>query len=273
MASYEYYFKPPSAPYDWSFEPTDLVPDMIRTPRVKNLPISASDKEISDKEIFDNTDVHGPVEALELCRACGWNTRHECEAWYLPRLRIFSTLCNKGLWVMGNDWFIRDRTENASGNEFMTYQFLKKQGTKHIPLVKEMVEFKDENGGYNFVVSSRAKGVSLARLWRKSSREQKMSYVKQIAAALRELRQFTAEYPQKVDGSPLWDNMVGHWEGLAGQWEPGKKCIKIGRTAEEWFDNMDKKLREGLSRILQTEDASVIDTRLQQLKVRFDASL
>jgi hypothetical protein len=43
---------------------------------------------------------------------------------------------------MGNDWIIWDRPQEEARNDYMTHQFLQNQGTKIIPLVKRMVEFK-----------------------------------------------------------------------------------------------------------------------------------
>ena len=56
------------------------------------------------------------------------------------------------------------------------------------------------NSNYDFVVVSRAKGNQLHKVWPNLSQEEKVSYVKQIVDAL---RSFTAEFPQRVDGSPL----------------------------------------------------------------------
>jgi hypothetical protein len=161
---------------------------------------------------------------------------------------------------MGNDWVVWDRPEEECGNDYMTHQFLQKQGTKNIPLVKQMVEFKDEDSRYNFVVMSRVKGVTLESVWNGLSGEEKNSYAQQMIAALREMRQFTAEFPQRVDGSPLWDNVIGNCNSR-------KKCKKVGKTAEEWINNMDEELREGLLRQLKTTDKTLIDARLQELKV------
>ncbi|KAH7345833.1 hypothetical protein BKA66DRAFT_576880 [Pyrenochaeta sp. MPI-SDFR-AT-0127] len=83
-----------------------------------------------------------------------------------------------------------------------------------------------------------------------------------MVIAFQELRQFTATYPQEVDGSPLWDNIIGNCDSR-------KKCIKIGKTAEEWIQNMDEELREGISRILKTKDKTIITARLQELKQNF----
>jgi hypothetical protein len=245
-------------PHDLSFRPEDLIPNVVFRPNGILDPLSAEDKE----KLGDVGSVSTPVEPYVLCRSCDWNTEHEKRSSYLSRLRIVHTRANAGLWTMGNDWAIWDRTEAESGTDFITHQFLKKQNTRHIPLLKEMVEFKDEDGRYNFVVMSRAKAVPLEGIWRGLTRKERRSYAEQMVVALRELRQFTADFPQRVDGSPVWDNAIGNCNSR-------KECIKVGKTADEWLNSMDEELREGLSWILKTKDVSVIDARLQELKVCF----
>jgi hypothetical protein len=153
-----------------------------------------------------------------------------------------------------------DRTGENCGNDYMTWKFLTDNKVKDVPLVKHMSEFADENGGYNFVVMARAKAVPLHTVWDKLTRKDKRGYAKQMAAALRELRSFTAEFPQRVDGSPLWDCVIGNCNSR-------KKCIKVGRTAEEWLGNMEEELSEGISRTLKTTDKAVIGAKLAELKV------
>jgi hypothetical protein len=242
--------------YELDFRPENLIPDIVYGELDGKL--SADEKKTLEGVISDID----TIEPQTLCRACGWNSYLELTSSYLPRLHIEQSHGNKGFWTMGNDWIIWDRPQEEARNDYMTHQFLQNQGTKYIPLVKRMVEFKDENGGYNFVVMSRARGMTLESQWKGLSKESKNSYAQQMVAALRELRQFTAEFPQRVDGSPLWDNVIGHCGSR-------KMCQKIGKTAEEWLGSMDEELREGLARVLKTKDETIIDARLQELKVCF----
>ncbi|KAH7085811.1 kinase-like domain-containing protein [Paraphoma chrysanthemicola] len=248
--------------YDLYYQPKDLIPNIVcRQIDYENQSVSELSED--EKETLKGV-VSGytPGDNPQLCRACGWSYKHELCSSYLPRLRVQHAQENKGLWTMGNDWMVWDRAEEDSGNDFMTHQFLQMQGAKNIPLVKRMVEFKDENGRYNFTVMSRIKGITLDSIWNRLSRKSKHSYAQQLVVILRELRQFTADFPQRVDGSPLWDNVVGNCNSR-------KQCIKVGRTKEEWFQNMDVELREGISRQLNTKDETVIDARLQELETNF----
>ncbi|KAI8939529.1 hypothetical protein NX059_003298 [Plenodomus lindquistii] len=242
--------------YDFAFRPEDLIPNVVY--KAHGTEPSAEEKETL-KGVIQNIDTLNP---RELCRACGWNTYHELTSSYLPRLRVLHTRGNSGLWTMGSDWMIWDRTDEERGNDYMTHKFLQNQNTKHIPLLKKVLELKDDNGQYNFVVMSRAKGLPLERVWEGLSQEEKDGYADQMVAMLRELRQYTAEFPQRVDGSPLWDSMIGNCNSR-------KECIKVGKTEEEWISNMEEELREGLSRTLKTKDKTVIEAAFQGFKKTF----
>jgi hypothetical protein len=89
-----------------------------------------------------------------------------------------------------------------------------------------------------------------------------MSYVDQLVAAIRELRQYTAPYPQRVDGGPLWDSIIR-------QCGVPKACRTIGKTTEDWLNNMDAELRRGLERKYKTKDNAIIEEKLKDLKNNF----
>ena len=46
-------------------------------------------------------------------------------------------------------------------------------------------------------------------------------------------------------------------------------CKKMGRTTEEWFENIAEELCRGLSKIHKTQDSVVIERELQQIKDNF----
>jgi hypothetical protein len=224
------------APYDIGFRPEDLIPNIVFSPEGGTLTKDDEKKlQVSEADRCE----HGDPELL--CRACGWTTYHELCTSYLPRLRMFHVRENAGLWHMGNDWLIWDRPgDTGKGtNEYMTYKFLRDQETKDIPLVKEMYQFGKEGDQFVFTVMSRVKGVTLESIWTKLTLEEKRSYANQLIAALRELRQFTAPSPQRVDSSPLRDDIVG-------QCYTSKICKTIPATREEWLNNVDEEIRIGI---------------------------
>jgi hypothetical protein len=239
------------APHDISFQPEDLIPNVVFSP--ENGILTPEDRKKLGNPL-PQPGIDNPV----LCRACGWTAYNECCSSYLPRLRIFHTRANGGLWVMGNDYVMWDRIRTPrSQNDYMTVKFLQERGTKNIPLVEEMYQFGKDESEFQFTIMSRAKGVPLINIWEGLSADVKKGYAQQMIVALRELRQFTSPVPCRVDGSTLWDNIIGQcWAG---------ECKTIEKSKEEWFNGMAAELRYGLSKRLKTEDKNIIDAALQDI--------
>lgn len=150
------------AQYDISFQPENLIPNVVFSPEGGNLSEDEG-KRLGEADRL----LQGPPELL--CRACGWTSYHELCSSYLPRLRLFRLHVrrNSALWQMGNDWLIWDRPgdRGMETNDYMTYKFLRDhdQDTTNIPLVKEMYQFGKEGDQFQFTVMSRAKGVTLGK--------------------------------------------------------------------------------------------------------------
>jgi hypothetical protein len=241
---------------DRHFRPKDLIPDAVFIP-------AGTELSAEDKQKFEGVRNWADHRTEELCRACGWDSYHELTSSYLPRLRIFRARLNSGLWVMGNDYAIWDRAgEKDMNNDYMTHQFLKEKRLKDIPILEEMHQYGKPSDPYHFVVMSQAKGAPLINVWPTASLEEKKGYADQLIAAIRELRQYTAPYPQRVDGGPLWDNILPHCNVR-------KACKNIGKTTEDWFNNMDDELRRGLGRQYNTTDDARINEKLKDLKKNF----
>ncbi|KAF2878605.1 kinase-like domain-containing protein [Massariosphaeria phaeospora] len=245
------------------YDHTDIAsvrPDLIHIPQGKNF-----NPDFKDKEKLEGITCEHIRQTVELCRACGWNTDHELGGTYIPRVRVAHTTCGAGMWQIGSEWLLWDRiNDGRRNNDFMTHKFLRSHNVQNIPLVKEMQSLSAPTDKVQFTLMSRAKGVPLADIWHTLDRKQRQGYMRQMDAALREMRQFTAPFPQKVDGTPLHDRLVADCEKRASD-----HCKTIGKTTEEWFNNIADELRYGLSIHLNTKDAAVIEEKFQQLRARF----
>jgi hypothetical protein len=252
-------------PHKLSFEPEDLIPNSVFSPEGGTLSEEEYQKVGDAKRwLEDVRRPDGQIHIEELCRACGWTTEHELGSSYLPRLRILHSRGNSGLWFMGNDWLIWDHPKTKITNDYMTYKFLRDQGTKDIPLVKEMYQF-GQGDQHQFTVMSRAKGMRLEDIWASLTDKEKRGYADQMIAALRELRQFTAPTPQRVDGSPLWDSVIGRCG-------TSTMCKTIPATREEWIEGLSKELKASIAINLETEDEAAIEAELRKMSADFPES-
>lgn len=216
--------------------------------------------------VYMPTDENGePVEDEELCWSCGWRMRDQIYSSYGSRIRIFYTRAEVGIWQVGHRWLIRDQpNSDRSGADFMTQEFLRKQPGLSIPLVKEMRLLSEPTDPVIITLMSRVPGVGLDTIWFTLSPEQKSNYSKQLGAAIKQWRQFTAPKPMRVDGSPIDDCLLTNCH--VGR---PPSCIKIGRTTEEWFDALGAELRFGLSKIHETNDPDIIEEKFQEIKRNF----
>ncbi|KAH6672002.1 hypothetical protein B0J14DRAFT_618383 [Halenospora varia] len=207
------------------------------------------------------------ISASELCWACGWNTYHELNSTYGPRVKIFHARDNIGLWVIGSQWLVRDQPNDVTlGNDYMTQQFLRDQPaglTSSIPLIKEMRILSAPTDKIRFTLMSRAQGAPLDLIWPAVNRRQRIDIQRQFANCLIQLRQFTAPVAQKVDGSRLDDVMIARCR------RQSPTCKKIGYTKEEWFENIAEELRRGISKQYKIKDPNTIEEKYQELKDNF----
>lgn len=202
---------------------------------------------------------------VELCWACGWNTYNEINAGYAPRIKIFHTRDNIGIWAIGSQWLIRDQPNDGTmGNDYMTQQFLQEQPGLNIPLIKEMRRLSEPTDQIQFTLMSRAQGVTLDSIWDTLTPEQLSGYKDQLGDVIRQIRRFTAPVAQKVDGSRLNDTVIGT---CIRRHPP--TCKQMGYTTEEWLETLSEELRSGLSKIHKTKDPDVIEGKLQDLKANF----
>ena len=207
----------------------------------------------------------GPDE--ELCWACGWNTRNQKYSSYGPRVRVMHTRQNGGIWTIGTRWILRDEpNDRFLGNNYITLKFLHKQPDLTIPLPKEIQSLSQTTDPIYLTLESRVPGDTLMEVWPTLSQEEKASYSRQLADAIRQLRRFTAPRPQKVDGSQLDDVVLG----MCQTSRPGN-CFKIGYTVDEWLDGLGADLRIGLSSVHKSADPVVIEEKFQELKANFPA--
>jgi hypothetical protein len=202
--------------------------------------------------------------SVELCSACGW-TSYDQTGSYLPRIRIMHTRGNMGLWSLGSKWLVRDQqNDGALGNEYMTWKFLHEQPGHSIPLLTKMIRLTDPEDPIQFTVVSRAPGKELASIWHTLSSEQKSGYRDQLVDILKQLRQFTAPFPQKINGDKLDDSVL-----ICTSMHP-PTCFQIGYTEQEWLDNLSETLRAGLSaQNNDTKDEELIEKKLQEIKENF----
>jgi hypothetical protein len=211
--------------------PEEVYPGLIYAPRGE-LP-EEHRKSREDIDIISAMQEHD--EPTELCWNCGLTGYMQAHSSYAPRLKILHTRANSGMWALGSNWILKDYPNDgcSPGNDYMTQMFLQNQLGPNltIPLVKDMQLINKPTEKTYLLLMSKAEGRPLAKFWHTLSEADKASLSDQMLYFLKQIRQFTALTPQKVDGSKLDDVVLG----FCSIHRP--ICKKIESTTDEWFAN------------------------------------
>lgn len=261
-----------SIDYEDYTHPEKLYPELVLAE--ERLPgFSESDKErlgARQKKLTMLFDRRQPGEdEKELCWNCGWKVKNELLASYGSRIRIVHTNLNVGIWQIGSKWMIGDQPNDQSlGNDFMTQEFLRQQSASHdIPILKEMRLLSEPSDRVCLTLMSKAQGVGLDTVWDDLSDEQKTSYRHQMRDILKQMRSFTSPVCAKVNGDLMNDGTIGYCHRRTPP-----SCHTMGRTKDEWFENISSELRHALSRNHGTKDPALIEEKFQELKRNFPSS-
>ena len=107
----------------------------------------------------------------------------------------------------------------------------------------------------------------MASLWDSLKRQEKINYKTRLEDAIKRWRQFTSPVAQNVNGGTLHDPIIGH---CLRRTAPTRK--NLGRTTDEWLEDLKEDLKFGLSRLHKTKDPLVIEEKYQDLKQKFPKS-
>jgi hypothetical protein len=162
---------------------------------------------------------------------------------------------NVGLWAIGSRWILRDRPNDFTlGNDYMTQEYLRNVPNLNIPLIKEMRLLSEPEDQIHLTLMSRVEGEPLIDIWGKLSQADKTMYAKELAGYIRQWRKLTSSTMKKVNGDQLDDRIVGTCFSVPHP----LSCKTMGKTVDEWLENLSPELRKGLS-----------DIKLRELKERF----
>ncbi|EPE29187.1 Protein kinase-like (PK-like) [Glarea lozoyensis ATCC 20868] len=247
--------------------PENVYPGLIHS-RDRTNPEFAKYYDLDDVErLFDE---NGGLVDHELCWRCGLTAYNQVFTSYAPRLKILHTRANMGMWALGSNWLLKDYPNDgcSPGNDYMTQKFLRSQlgSGLDIPILRDIqLIHRPEEKTYLYVMS-RAEGQPLSRVWGDLSDDAKTKMREQLFEFMCQVRRFTAEGAQTVDGGKIDDLILGNCE----VYRPF--CKKVGFTNDEWFSNIEEELRVGLAEIHKTRDPAIIDREFQALKDNFPKS-
>ncbi|EHL03378.1 hypothetical protein M7I_0599 [Glarea lozoyensis 74030] len=242
--------------------PENVYPGLIHS-RDRTNPEFAKYYDLDDVErLFDE---NGGLVDHELCWRCGLTAYNQVFTSYAPRLKILHTRANMGMWALGSNWLLKDYPNDgcSPGNDYMTQKFLRSQlgSGLDIPILRDIqLIHRPEEKTYLYVMS-RAEGQPLSRVWGDLSDDAKTKMREQLFEFMCQVRRFTAEGAQTVDGGKIDDLILGNcevyrpfckkdydtfYDEVVAKIEPVRKAYKA--CQREHKDNYEKWMRPAFSK-------------------------
>lgn len=135
------------------------------------------------------------------CSACSWTSRRQGSCCYESHVKLIYSVSDRGVWSLGSNFILKERSNNAPNFEAENIQFLKKSTEIPVPIIIE--EWKDYNERY-FMLTKRIEGEALSTVWATMSAAEKEHVAKQTADYLCQLRKLQSPRLQSIREQPLY---------------------------------------------------------------------
>jgi aminoglycoside phosphotransferase (APT) family kinase protein len=135
------------------------------------------------------------------CAACGWSTHRQDSCRYNSHVRLFYGVSDRGVWSVGSNLIIKERSDTPPNFEARTVRFLQNNTTIPVPDIIE--EWSESDGSY-FLVMKRIQGVPLKTTWPDMSERDRDRVAMQAAGYLAQLRNLRSSQLQSLHEQPLY---------------------------------------------------------------------
>ncbi|KAF2191259.1 kinase-like protein [Zopfia rhizophila CBS 207.26] len=124
------------------------------------------------------------------CTAYSWTSKRQGSCRYDSHVKLFYGVSNRGVWSLGSNFILKERSNQPPNFEARNIRFLKENTTIPVPTVVE--EWNEENKRY-FMLTKRIRGDAL-----------NTSIARQTADHLFQLRQLHSPHMQSLSEQPLY---------------------------------------------------------------------
>ncbi|PWY95706.1 kinase-like protein [Aspergillus sclerotioniger CBS 115572] len=136
------------------------------------------------------------------CSACSWTPERQDNYRYQSHVKLFYEMSDRGVWSLGSNLVLKERSSQAPNFEAANLQFLKKETT--IPVSTVVEDWEEENDECYFLLMRRIPGSPLSNLWPDLTISEKENIAQQTANYLMQLRKLQSDKLQSLGGKPLY---------------------------------------------------------------------
>lgn len=130
------------------------------------------------------------------CTPCIWTSERQDGCRYDSHVKLFYGVSDRGVWSLGSNLILKERSINPPNFEAINLRFLKKETS--------IVEDWREGDGRYFLPTKRIRGDLLNTAWATMPTAYRERVAKQTAEYLMQLRELHAPQIQSLDGQPVY---------------------------------------------------------------------
>jgi aminoglycoside phosphotransferase len=135
------------------------------------------------------------------CSACSWTAERQNACHYYSGIKLFYGTSDRGVWSLGSQFILKERSTNPPNFEAQNIHFLKEKTSIPVPTIVK--DWKEDDGRY-FMLTERICGEPLNVVWPTLSTADRERIAKQTAEYLLELRELQSLQMQSLDGGPIY---------------------------------------------------------------------
>lgn len=141
------------------------------------------------------------METKNPCSACSWTAERQNDCRYSSHIKLFSGVSDRGVWLVGSRYVIKDRSDTLPNFDPQNLPFLRTVTTIPVPAVLD--EWREEDGAH-MTILRRIEGTTLKEAWPNLSEPEKQRIAYQTADYLSQLRKLRSDRLQSLEGAPLY---------------------------------------------------------------------
>jgi aminoglycoside phosphotransferase (APT) family kinase protein len=135
------------------------------------------------------------------CEACSWSPERQDDCRYHSHVKLFYGVSDRGVWSLGSQNILKERSSIAPNFEASNIRFLKQWTSIPVPTIID--DWEEENGRY-FLLTRRIQGQSLDTAWPTMTKADKERVARQVADYLLQLRKLQSPQMQSLEGQPIY---------------------------------------------------------------------
>lgn len=182
------------------------------------------------------------------CSACSWTLQRQNSCRYHSHVKLFYGVSDRGVWSLGSQFILKERSTSPPNFEAKNIQFLKEKTSIPVPTIVK--DWKEDDGRY-FMLTERICAEPLNVVWPTLSIADRERIAEQTAKYLLELRELQSPQMQSLDGGPIYSAFL-FLNGYGAPHGPFSSDDELWGEMVKSLENVPEKARQRLQQRMPT---------------------